>query len=116
MAKGAATEHTLGGLHAQLAKVFGLTLKKYEKAMAILEVSATDEISESLIEQLTLIEEPNPAMLSAIAKFLKDNNIGMDSEEVEELNATQRRLAERREARKRAGMANLAVVPHVGEQ
>jgi len=54
-------------------------------------------------------------MLSAIAKFLKDNDIGMDSEAVDELNATQRRLADRREACKRAGMANLAVVPHVDE-
>ncbi|WFG40893.1 terminase small subunit [Paracoccus phage ParMal1] len=114
MAKGAATEDTLGGLHAQLARVFGLTLKKYEKAMELLDASPTDEIDEALIEQLVLIQEPNPAMLSAIAKFLKDNDIGMDSEEVEQLNATERRLQERRAARKAAGV-NLSVVPHVGE-
>jgi len=112
MSKGAANEYTLGALHSQLAKVFGLTLRKYERALEILDTESTDPVSEDLVAALVEIQEPNPAMLSAVAKFLKDNDIGMDSEEINALNATERRLAERRAARKRAGI-NLSVVPPV---
>lgn len=112
MAKGAATENTLGALHSQLARVFGLTLRKYEKMMDALEADVSDDIGEDLIAALVEMQEPNPAMLSAISKFLKDNDIGMDSEEVEKLNATERRLQDRREARKKAGIS-LTLVPHV---
>lgn len=112
MAKGAAKEYTLGELHSQLARVFGLTLRKYERVLDVLEAESTDEINEELVAALVDIQEPNPAMLSAVAKFLKDNNIGMDSEEIDALNSIERRLAERRAARKKAGV-NLSVVPHV---
>lgn len=116
MAKGAANEQSMGGLHSMLARVFQKVLNKYEAQLDALDNIDRDDVAEDMLAVIAEIGEPNPAMLSAIAKFLKDNDIGMDSEEVDELNATQRRLAERREARKRAGMANLAVVPHVGEQ
>ena len=53
-------------------------------------------------------------MLSALSKFLKDNDIRMDSEEVDKLNNTERQLRDARERRKSAGV-NLAVVPHVAE-
>ena len=112
MAKGAANEQTLGKLHSHLARVFTRVLEKYERGMEALDNLPRDEIESDLIEELMKISEPNPAMLSAIAKFLKDNDIGMDSEAVEELNSTQRRLEERRAARKAAGI-NLSVVPHV---
>ena len=112
MAKGAANEQTLGKLHSHLARVFTRVLEKYERGMEALDNLPRDEIESDLIEELMKLSEPNPAMLSAIAKFLKDNDIGMDSEAVEELNSTQRRLEERRAARKAAGI-NLSVVPHV---
>lgn len=114
MAKGAATEGTLGALHSQLARVFRLTLVKYERALEALDKDPSDEISNDLIEALVEMQEPNPAMLSAISKFLKDNEIGFDSEELENLNSTQRRLQERRAARQKAGI-NLSVVPPVEE-
>lgn len=111
MATGAAKESQLGGLHSMLTRVFQKVLDKYERDLDRIEAMSSEELGEEMADMLN---EPNPAMLSAIAKFLKDNDIGMDSEAVDELNATQRRLADRREARKRAGI-NLSVVPAVGE-
>lgn len=109
MAKGAAKEQELGGLHSALAQVFKKVLKKYERNLDIVENMTTEELTNEMVGE---IEDPNPAMLSAIAKFLKDNEISMDSESVDELNSTSRRLKERREARAKAGM-NLSVVPPV---
>lgn len=115
MAKGAAKEESLGRLHSHLANVFTKVLEKYERGLEALDAIPRDEVEGDLIEALMELSEPNPAMLSAISKFLKDNDIGMDTDEVEQLNATERRLAERREARKKAGI-NLSVVPHVGAE
>lgn len=112
MAKGAATKSELGAIHSTLAKVFDKVLARYLKVYEALDQIPADELEGELLEAIVAIQEPNPAMLSAIAKFLKDNDIGFDSEEIDALNETERRLAERREARKRAGV-NLSVVPAV---
>lgn len=112
MAVNAATEGALGRLHAQLAKVFCKVLEKYEADLSALESIDRDKIEEDMLSALMEIKEPNPAMLSAISKFLKDNDIGVDSQALEDLNSTARRLEERREARKKAGLS-LHLVPHV---
>lgn len=109
MAKGAASEEALGGMHSLLARVFIKTLEKYERQ---LDEIGREEIESDLVEAMMEKFEPNPAMLSAVAKFLKDNDIGLDSEEVDALNATERRLSESRERRRSAGL-NLSLVPHV---
>lgn len=107
MAKGAANEGALGKLHSKLATVFTKVLERYESKLDEL---TEDKLADEMLEEF----EPSPAMLSAIAKFLKDNEIGLDTEEVEKLNATERRLQEQREKRKRAGV-RLSVVPLVAE-
>ena len=114
MAKGAATVETLGGLHSLLAKVFTKTLEKYLKELEVLDKLADGEEFEDelLVAMLAEMKEPNPAMLSALSKFLKDNDIGMDSDAVEELNSTERRLAESRARRAASGM-KLELDPHV---
>ncbi len=86
MAKGAANESALGILHAKLAQTFTEILEAYEKQ---------DEAT-----------EPNPAMLGAISKFLKDNSIAFDSEEIDVLSGTAQRLADRRANRQ--GIAHLS--------
>lgn len=114
MAKGAANETTLGGLHSLLAKVFEKTLQKYLKTLEAVDKLDGDELeNELVIAAIAAIGEPNPAMLSALSKFLKDNEIGLDSEEVDQLNATQRQLQDARERRRKAGV-DLSVVPLVG--
>lgn len=115
MAKGAANETALGGLHSLLAQVFERTLQKYLKQLEAIEnIDSTELEGEMVVALLNEVGEPNPAMLSALSKFLKDNDIGMDSEEVDQLNNTERQLRDARERRKKAGV-NLAVVPHVAE-
>jgi len=113
MAKGAATEETLGKVHKQLARVFNRVLEKYEMQLRAIENIKPEEIEQDMLEEL-MKTDPNPAMLSAISKFLKDNEIGIDNEEVQELGLTQRRLRDRREARKKAGL-RLVDIPPVQE-
>ncbi len=80
MSKKAAQAPEVGELHSLLTKVFKAVLNKYES-----------QIEDS---------DPNPAMLSAVSKFLKDNEIMYDSSEIEELSNQQRRINSLREARK----------------
>lgn len=96
MAKGAATQTALGELHNKVATIFTKVLDLYETRLQIAENIDPSEIEESLIEALmgdNIV--PSPAMLSAITKFLKDNNIEFDTEQVAELSDQERRLAER---------------------
>lgn len=117
MAKGAAKESELGALHNLLAKVFEKTLQKYIAEMEIvdnLDLTQSEDLEESFIAEFMKIKEPSPAMLSAISKFLKDNEVLLDSEEVDKLSSTQRRLAEKAKARKDAGvdLGSIPVVSH----
>lgn len=95
MSKGAATEGVLGSLHAKVARVMAKVLEKYERD---LDAAAAAEGISDATEEL-LLKEPNPAMLSAIAKFLKDNDISADTGDLEDLNSIQHRLAEKRKRR-----------------
>lgn len=94
MAKGAAKEDALGKLHVTLTNVFIKVLEKYEADLTVSDEEIDDEVAETI-----LATEPNPAMLSAISKFLKDNEIMYDTEELNKLSATERRLQELKQAR-----------------
>lgn len=97
MSKGAAREEVLGELHATVTRVFKNALDRAD-AMA------------SLAEEDGIATEVNPALLSAASNFLKQNQITADtSSEIEELSATQRRLAEKRQ--KRGNVVALADLP-----
>lgn len=100
MAKGAATENRLGKLHDMLTSIFIKTLKQYEQKMGAMEALDLDELENDVL--VALLEkgvEPNPAMLSAISKFLKDNEIMYDTEQLEQLSTLERRLADKKKAR-----------------
>lgn len=112
MAKGAATEHALGAVHSMLTKVFTKSLEKQLKIYEFLDNIPDGKLEEDMIELLAQMTEPNPAMLSAMAKFLKDNDIGVDAGEIEQLTATERRLKENREKRTRNGFT-LHTIPAV---
>lgn len=109
MAKGAATETALGALHAKVAAVFTKVLSTYEARLDAVDSIDRDTITEDVLMQL--MDDgamPNPAMLGAITKFLKDNEINFDSKEIEELSSQERRLADRRA--NRAGIASLSTL------
>lgn len=100
MAKGAANEAALGGLHAKVAKVFIAVLTRYEQRMDVIDTLDRTEITDEVL--LALLDDgamPSPAMLSAITKFLKDNEINFDAEAIEELSGQERRLAQRKATR-----------------
>lgn len=100
MAKGAAKEQSLGRLHSKITEVFIKVLDRYEARLDVIGEIAVEEIEDEVLREL--MEDgamPNPAMLSAITKFLKDNDIGFDTEKITELSDQERRLKERREKR-----------------
>jgi tetrahydromethanopterin S-methyltransferase subunit A len=103
MAKHAATEQKLGALHSMLATVFTKTLDAYSKrleAVDKIDISDMDELEADLV--VALMDkgvEPNPAMLSAISKFLKDNEIMFDTEELHTLSTQEKRLQDMRKNR-----------------
>jgi len=88
MAKGAANEQVMGDLHQKVAQVFLRILDSYEKAAEIADV-ADDAMAE------LLGSGPNPAMMGAITKFLKDNDIAFDTEEIAQLSDIEQRLKAR---------------------
>jgi hypothetical protein len=107
MAKGAATEQELGDLHSKLTSILSKVLAGYEKKIDLVHrvldaADPEDEMLSVLIEQNI---EPSPAMLSAVAKFLKDNEISVDSKELNQLSAQEERLANRK--RNRPNLASI---------
>jgi len=95
MAKGASTAPAMGKLHNKLTELFLKILTKYENDLDKLE-----NVGEELIDELAAEGVmPSPAMLSAVAKFLKDNDITMETETLDELSAMEERLAAKKKAR-----------------
>lgn len=114
MAKGAASARQMAELHAFLARTYKRVLEGYMKRMDAIDTiqeTPADELGETLADlAVNAGWEPSPAMLAAVAKFLKDNDIGFESDEIDELSATAQRLADKAEKRKRAGLMSLSDV------
>ena len=105
MAKGASTEARMGKLHNKITELFLKILIKYEDDLSAMG-NAEDELIDSLMEEGMM---PNPAMLGAITKFLKDNNISLESEKLDELSEMEERLAAKK--RNRPNMASVTTLP-----
>jgi hypothetical protein len=100
MATGSAKEKQLGALHAKITDVFLKVLQRYEQRLDKIETIDPTEFESELLEELFSENAmPNPAMLSAVTKFLKDNSISFDTEKLTELSDQERRLEERRKNR-----------------
>lgn len=93
MAKGAATEKVLGTLHSTLTDIFTKVLE--------------NELEQDVIET-------SPAMLSAISKFLKDNEISYDSEQIDALGELEAKLKEKKA--NRPSFSNVTELPLTGTQ
>ena len=91
MAKGASTEPAMGKLHNQLTALFSKVLEGYEN---------DPDLS-------------NSAMLGAVSKFLKDNSITIESEQLDELSAMEERLASKK--RNRPNLATVTTLPLVND-
>lgn len=112
MAKGSANETVMGNLHAQVARVFTKVLASYEGRLDALEKIDPEKVEADMLEALLGENSmPSPAMLSAITKFLKDNDIGFDTQEIATLSATDERLRARKAKRSNlVKLSNLSLV------
>lgn len=114
MSKGSANELSLGNLHNTLTRVYTKILTRYENKLdeeateQLTSDNLEDEMVEELVDSGVFI---NPAMLTAVAKFLKDNSISFDSEELEKLGSLERRLQDKQ--KRRANVVNLDNIPLV---
>lgn len=73
-----ATEDQLGILHKQLAETFSEALEQSSTASALLLVEREDPLPNDVTNFLMDLTTVNPSLLTAITKFLKDNNITAD--------------------------------------
>ncbi len=115
MAK-AASSSTMNRLHDMTATVFIKVIERYldrlnvQGAIASGDITdITDEVLSSMFDESTM---PSAGMMSAITKFLKDNEVMFEKDKIEELSATKRALEEHR--KNRPNLATLSIVPKVG--
>jgi hypothetical protein len=99
VAKGPATEGTLGELHNKVAQVMISALDHIEKAQEVYE--ATDV--EVLAEQGRKEPELNPALLSVMVRFLDANKITCAPEAGNTMSELEQRLADKSKKRRAVG-------------
>ena len=100
MTKQNATDKQLGELHGRLAEAMLRALDASEAAAALIEEYAA-EMPGAVLEYMSKQAAASPALLTAIAKFLKDNDITCAVEDSEQMTDLQRRLENKQ--RKRVG-------------
>ena len=110
MAKGASTEARMGTLHNKITELFIKVLSKYEDNLSAIN-NAEDEIMDGLMADGMM---PNPAMLGAITKFLKDNSIMLESEALDELSEMEERLASKK--RNRPNLKSVTTLPLIANE
>lgn len=115
----AASQTSMNALHSRVAEVFLKVLKRYEDRIDAVDALTSGALDAGEIEQDVLMElmtdgsMPSPAMMSAITKFLKDNDVLFEKEVIAEVSAQQRALDEKR--KNRPNLATLTIVPKVAE-
>lgn len=89
-----ATDKELGGLHSLLAKQMREALESSNEARDLLDALAAngEELPPAVEAFLEKSASANPALLTAVSKFLKDNNITCAIEDSEDMTALQRQL------------------------
>ena len=119
MASNAANEQELGDLHNITAKVLKQTLDVFDvaqKAYILTDGLAREANEEEGIAALYVAPPVlAPAMLAAIIKFLKDNDITAAPEQGNEVSALEDALARKR-ARRLKGAVPINTVPHTDDE
>lgn len=90
-----ASDKILGDLHGKLAKSMLSALESSDTAQDLLAAYA-DELPTDVTQFLTRLSTSNPALLTAVSKFLKDNDITCSIETSSELSELEVRLANKR--------------------
>jgi len=86
-----ATDKVLGELHGKLAKSMLAALAASETAASLLEEYG-EELPGAVQAFLVKTADSNPALLTAVAKFLKDNSITCAIEDNDEMSELEQRL------------------------
>lgn len=114
----AATQSRMFLLHERVADMFLKIIDKHNKMMDVTDAmvagnldtkAVSEEVLNAFIEQGAM---PSPAMMSAITKFLKDNEVMFEREKLEEVSAQQKALEERKKSR--PNLDNLLAFPCTG--
>lgn len=95
-----ATDKELSVLHKKVADAMLRALERDDMATVLLD-NYRDELPDEVIEFLETCTNINPALLQAITKFLRDNDISAEVAKSDELNGLQQKLANK--ARKSVG-------------
>lgn len=99
MAKGPATEGTLGNLHNKIAEVMIRALDISEKAQEVYEATDVEVLADKGIKE----PELNPALLSVMVRFLDANKITCAPEAGNTMNELEQRLVEKSKKRRAVG-------------
>jgi len=93
-----ATDKELGELHSLLAKAMKDALTASNEAQELLDacIEGGEELPLAVEAYLEKAASANPALLTAVAKFLKDNNITAAIEDDSNMSALQERLQGKR--------------------
>lgn len=108
MAKDTATDKDLSALHKKVAKAMIVALDSCEAAQELLDGSFEDEEGEEIFipDEVRLYlkkqVQASPSLLTAVTKFLKDNDITCQVEEDESMTDLEKRLEDKR-TRKQVG-------------
>ena len=94
--KNPATDKELGELHRKLATAMLDALDASDEARELLSECDEGDIPVPVWDFLEKCAGNNPALLTAIAKFLKDNDITCAREDSKELSALEKRLQEKK--------------------
>ena len=107
---GSATDKELAELHAKVAKAMSRALDSSDRAETLLN-EYEDELPAPVVMFLEHQINANPSLLTAITKFLKDNEITAQREESTEMTELEERL-QKKKSRVRVGN----VVPITDEE
>lgn len=91
-----ATDTLLGELHGKLARSMLSALQTSDQAAALLEEYGED-LPGAVQAFLAKTADANPALLTAVSKFLKDNGITCAVEDNDEMSELEDRLRKKRE-------------------
>lgn len=106
-----ATDKELGTLHAKLAKAMLDALDASDEAQVLLNETDPGDMPDAVIAFLEKAAASNPALLTAVSKFLKDNDITCSVEDSPELSALEQRL----KSKPRKSVGNVIALPDSDE-
>lgn len=92
----AASDVELSKLHGRLAKSMVEALESADEAQALLNKVREIPLPPDVVKFLSDCAANSPSLMTAVAKFLKDNKVTCRLEDSEEMSALQQRLKEKK--------------------